>query len=56
MQSLVIPLFAGEGVTFPAMHAIWARWAPPLERSRLSTICYSGSYMGAPDPRPPLPD
>ena len=36
----------GEGVTFPAMHAIWARWAPPLERSKLSTYSYSGAAMG----------
>ena len=32
-----------QGVTFPAMHSIWAKWAPPLERSRLGTITYSGS-------------
>uniref|UniRef100_A0A0P4Y9Z8 Sialin n=1 Tax=Daphnia magna TaxID=35525 RepID=A0A0P4Y9Z8_9CRUS len=35
-----------EGVTFPAMHALWSRWAPPLERSKLVTIAYSGSYFG----------
>lgn len=27
-----------EGVTFPANHAIWGKWAPPLERSKLVTI------------------
>uniref|UniRef100_A0A8C7KFG3 Sialin n=1 Tax=Oncorhynchus kisutch TaxID=8019 RepID=A0A8C7KFG3_ONCKI len=32
----------GEGVTFPAMHAMWAFWAPPMERSRLLTIAYTG--------------
>ena len=31
-----------QGVTFPAMHAIWAKWAPPAERSRLATISYAG--------------
>ena len=36
----------GEGVTYPAMHAMWARWAPPLERSRLATMCYSGEIRG----------
>ncbi|XP_022105784.1 sialin-like [Acanthaster planci] len=36
----------GEGVTFPAMHAMWGHWAPPLERSRLVTISYSGAYLG----------
>ncbi|XP_029106726.1 sialin-like isoform X4 [Scleropages formosus] len=36
----------GEGVTFPAMHAMWASWAPPLERSRLVTISYAGAQLG----------
>ncbi|NXO71172.1 VGLU1 protein, partial [Phainopepla nitens] len=30
MQGLV------EGVTYPACHGIWSKWAPPLERSRLA--------------------
>jgi len=25
---------------------VWSRWAPPLERSRLVTIAFSGSYFG----------
>lgn len=37
----------GEGVTFPAMMALWSRWAPPLERTRLTTLTGSGSYFGA---------
>lgn len=37
----------GEGVTFPAMMAMWARWAPPLERSRLTTMSSSGANFGA---------
>ncbi|XP_076316717.1 vesicular glutamate transporter 2-like [Tachypleus tridentatus] len=36
-----------EGVTYPACHGIWRHWAPPLERSRLSTISFCGSYAGA---------
>ncbi|XP_038051386.1 sialin-like [Patiria miniata] len=36
----------GEGVTFPAMHAMWGHWAPPLERSRLITLSYSGANLG----------
>lgn len=40
-------LFSSEGVTFPAMMAMWARWAPPLERSRLMTISGQGSNFGA---------
>lgn len=23
-----------EGVTFPCIHAVWSKWAPPHERSR----------------------
>ncbi|EDO45514.1 predicted protein [Nematostella vectensis] len=36
----------GEGVTFPAMHAIWSSWAPPLERSKLLTLSYAGCQLG----------
>lgn len=36
-----------QGVTFPAMMAMWARWAPPLERSRLMTLSGSGASFGA---------
>ncbi|XP_064172036.1 sialin-like isoform X2 [Anguilla rostrata] len=36
----------GEGVTFPAMHAMWASWAPPMERSRLLTMSYTGAQLG----------
>ncbi|XP_015604932.1 sialin isoform X2 [Cephus cinctus] len=35
-----------EGVTYPSVHAIWANWAPPLERSKLATIAFSGSFVG----------
>ncbi|XP_030764123.1 sialin-like [Sitophilus oryzae] len=35
-----------EGVTYPCIHAVWSKWAPPLERSRLATIAFSGSYVG----------
>lgn len=36
-----------QGVTFPAMMAMWARWAPPLERSRLMSLSGSGANFGA---------
>ncbi|XP_031413419.1 vesicular glutamate transporter 1-like [Meleagris gallopavo] len=36
MQGLV------EGVTYPACHGIWSKWAPPLERSRLATTAFCG--------------
>ncbi|XP_069674254.1 vesicular glutamate transporter 2-like [Periplaneta americana] len=35
-----------EGVTYPCIHGVWARWAPPLERSKLATLAFSGSYVG----------
>eukprot|EP00096_Caligus_rogercresseyi_P002339 TRINITY_DN14442_c0_g1_i1.p1 TRINITY_DN14442_c0_g1~~TRINITY_DN14442_c0_g1_i1.p1 ORF type:complete len:247 (+),score=35.20 TRINITY_DN14442_c0_g1_i1:91-831(+) len=35
-----------EGMTYPSIHAIWAKWAPPLERSRLAAVAFSGSYVG----------
>lgn len=35
-----------QGVTYPCIHAIWANWAPPLERSKLATIAFSGSFIG----------
>ncbi|XP_059478768.1 vesicular glutamate transporter 1 [Neocloeon triangulifer] len=35
-----------EGVTYPACHGIWRFWAPPLERSRLATLAFCGSYAG----------
>ena len=31
-----------QGVSYPAMHALWGKWAPPLERSRLAGISYAG--------------
>ena len=34
--------FPSQGVTFPAMHAMWSSWAPPLERSKLLSISYAG--------------
>ncbi|RWS24052.1 vesicular glutamate transporter 1-like protein, partial [Leptotrombidium deliense] len=35
------------GVTYPACHGIWRHWAPPIERSRLATLAFCGSYAGA---------
>ncbi|KAJ8946672.1 hypothetical protein NQ318_019987 [Aromia moschata] len=45
---LVVRIIEGifEGVTYPCIHAVWSKWAPPLERSRLATIAFSGSYVG----------
>ncbi|XP_067658863.1 sialin-like [Haliotis asinina] len=34
------------GVSYPATHSLWGRWAPPLERSKLMSVCYAGSPVG----------
>lgn len=36
----------GEGVTFPAMHAMYGVWAPVFERSKLVVFAYAGSDVG----------
>ncbi|KAF5291469.1 hypothetical protein FQR65_LT01781 [Abscondita terminalis] len=36
----------GGGVTFPGMHVLLARWAPPNERSVMSSIVYAGTALG----------
>lgn len=36
----------GGGVTFPAMHVMLAQWAPPAERSIMSSIAYAGTALG----------
>lgn len=35
-----------KATTFPCIHAVWSRWAPPLERSRMATIAFAGTYVG----------
>lgn len=34
-----------QGVSYPACHGIWAKWAPPLERSRLATTAFCGKVL-----------
>ncbi|XP_065055793.1 sialin-like [Rhopilema esculentum] len=36
-----------EGCIYPCMYAIWSKWAPPMERSKLSTVPHAGSYAGS---------
>ncbi|XP_070559139.1 sialin-like [Ptychodera flava] len=36
----------GEGTVFPAVHAMWALWLPPLERSQLAAIAWAGTQIG----------
>jgi len=33
-----------QGVTFPAMHAMLGKWAPPLERSMMATLAFAGKF------------
>lgn len=35
-----------QGVTYPACHGMWSKWAPPLERSRLATTSFCGKLIG----------
>ncbi|XP_048241386.1 sialin-like, partial [Haliotis rufescens] len=35
-----------EGVTYPAIHAMWSKWAPPQEKTKLATFAFSGAYFG----------
>jgi len=37
----------GESAFVPSMHALFARWAPTSERSRLVGISWSGNYIGS---------
>lgn len=34
--------FVPQGLLWPAIFIIWSRWAPPLERQKLMTLCFSG--------------
>ncbi|KAK2572965.1 Vesicular glutamate transporter 2 [Acropora cervicornis] len=46
----MIAVRAGEGLmlgaVFPCNHAIWSKWAPPLERTTLVTLAISGCHVG----------
>ena len=35
-----------SGAWFPAAHSIVSHWAPPLERSKFTTIAYAGTQLG----------
>ncbi|XP_046577943.1 uncharacterized transporter slc-17.2-like [Haliotis rubra] len=43
---LRVLLGVSQAVYFPASQAMWGRWAPPLERTKLTAICYSGTMFG----------
>ncbi|XP_058461728.1 sialin-like [Malaya genurostris] len=35
-----------QGVAFPCMHTVWAKWAPPNERSRMVMFSFAGVFVG----------
>lgn len=36
----------GEGMTFPALNALLARWVPPFERGKLGSLVFAGNQIG----------
>ncbi|KAK6174796.1 hypothetical protein SNE40_013375 [Patella caerulea] len=46
VTAIRVLLGLASGLMFPAMHSMWGKWAPPLERSRLTSFCYAGSFIG----------
>lgn len=45
-QLLFFDMCDQQGVTYPACHGMWSKWAPPLERSRLATTSFCGESLG----------
>ncbi|KAK3096146.1 hypothetical protein FSP39_023717 [Pinctada imbricata] len=35
-----------EGVVYPAQQSLFAKWNPPMERSRLASLGYAGAHIG----------
>jgi ACS family sodium-dependent inorganic phosphate cotransporter len=35
-----------SGVAFPSIYDVFAKWAPPQERSRITTFTFTGNYAG----------
>lgn len=35
-----------QGVVYPGIHAVWAKWAPPMERTKLGLLGFSGNIVG----------
>lgn len=35
-----------QGVVYPSILAVWSRWAPPAEYTRLTLFAYSGASAG----------
>lgn len=37
--------FSFQGTVSTGQHEIWVKWAPPLERGRLTSVTLSGKYL-----------
>ncbi|CAF1172595.1 unnamed protein product [Adineta steineri] len=35
-----------SGFIYPSLHALWSKWAPKDDKSKLATFAFSGSYFG----------
>ncbi|XP_061679481.1 sialin isoform X2 [Syngnathoides biaculeatus] len=46
-KTMCVCVCVRQGVTIPAMMSMWARWAPPLERSQLISLSGNGANFGA---------
>ena len=42
---IIITIIIAQGMTVPAMHALWGVWAPAKERSRLANFTYTGQKL-----------
>ena len=34
-----------QGFIYPSLHAIWSKWAPKHDKSKLATFAFSGKFM-----------
>jgi MFS transporter, ACS family, solute carrier family 17 (sodium-dependent inorganic phosphate cotransporter), other len=46
LLAMRVMLGLGEGVNFPAIHSLTARWTLPAERARVIALNFSGMYVG----------
>jgi ACS family sodium-dependent inorganic phosphate cotransporter len=46
LVAMRVVLGLGEGVNFPSIHSLTARWMLPAERSRVISLNFSGMYLG----------
>ncbi|KAB7505360.1 putative inorganic phosphate cotransporter [Armadillidium nasatum] len=46
LTALRVCIGLAEGVTFPSMNSMMAKWIPPLERSQTSSFIFAGAQAG----------